>query len=222
MKYIVNEQNSCGQASLTEAQRNMFLGALGYEVTEEEQLQESVAHEVEQESHEDTDMPTLYEWDDSVFALDDEVFEMEGNLFLKAIELDNETKSHINESHAELFINQVAFDEMDYDLTDVYDYGDDIYIRMDEAYAMKEGDKKGDKSKDKPDDKPDYTTDARKGDKGHGKDKDDKGDYETGMRKGDKSNQKSKKGDKPDFTTDMRKGDKSKTHPGRKDFVKKK
>tara|TARA_R110002020_G_scaffold281534_5_gene497273 strand:- start:42361 stop:42894 length:534 start_codon:yes stop_codon:yes gene_type:complete len=61
---------------------------------------------------------------------------------------------------------------------------------------LQEGDKKGDKSKDKPEDKPDFTTDARKGDKGKGKDKDDK----------------------PDFTTDMRKGDKSKTKPGKKDF----
>ena len=61
---------------------------------------------------------------------------------------------------------------------------------------LSEGEKKGDKSKDKPEDKPDYTTDARKGDKGKGKDKDDK----------------------PDFTTDARKGDKSKTKPGKKDF----
>jgi hypothetical protein len=202
MKYIVNEQNSCGQASLTEAQRNEVLSALGYEVKEEEQLQESVAHEVEQETHEDTEMPTLYEWDDAVFALEEEVFEIDGNLFLRAIELDNETKSHINESHADLFINQVDFDETEYDLGDIYDYGDDIYIRMDEAYAMKEGDKKGDKSKDKPDDKPDYT---------------------TGMRKGDKSNMKKDADDKGDFETGQRKGDKSKTHAG-KDFedVKKK
>tara|TARA_R100001082_G_scaffold98437_1_gene66724 strand:- start:2186 stop:2854 length:669 start_codon:yes stop_codon:yes gene_type:complete len=222
MKYIINETNSCGQASLTEAQRNSVLQSLGYEV-EEETLEENQisfdelsARREEADAQDSEDMPTLYEWDDSVFALDDEVFEIDGNLFLKAIELDADIRMALDESHADLFINEVRFDEAEWSLGDIYDYGDEIFI------ALNEGDKKGDKSKDKPGDKPDYTTDARKGDKGKGKDKDDKGDFETGMRKGDKSNQKDKEGDKPDFTTDMRKGDKSKTHPGRKDFVKKK
>ena len=163
-------------------------------------------------------MPTLYEWDGSVFALDDEVFEIEGDLFLKAIELDSETRQNLDESHADLFINEVRFDESEFSLSDIYDYGTEIYIKLDEKKWS--GAKKGDKGKDKDDpDARDYERGGdRKGDEGAGKDKDDKGDYETGMRKGDKSNVKSKAGDKPDFTTDQRKGDKSKTHPGRKDF----
>ena len=212
MKYIVNENNTCGQASLTDDLRNMVLEGLGLspKQTASESINESVAPQEYVEDN--TDMPTLYEWDNSVFALDDEVYEIEGDLFLKAVELDSETRMGLDESHADLFINEVKFDDAPFSLGDIYDFGNEIFIKLDE------GDKKGDKSKDKPDDKADYTTDARKGDKGHGKDKDDKGDFETGMRKGDKSNQKDKAGDKPDFTTDQRKGDKSKTHPGRKDF----
>ncbi len=154
MKYLVNENNTCGQASLTDDLRNMVLEGMGYTVKKEEvseQINESVAPQAEVE--ENYDMPTLYEWDGSVFALDDEVFEIEGDLFLKAIELDSETRMSLDESHADLFINEVKFEETDFSLGDIYDYGDEIFIKLDEAYAMKEGDKKGDKSKDKPDDK---------------------------------------------------------------------
>jgi len=196
MKYIVNETNSCGQASLSDKERNFMLESLGYEVKEElvqeNQIPVDTLADQSAEVENDSEMPTLYEWDGSVFALDDEVFEIEGDLFLKAIELDGETKSMLDESHAELFINEVKFDEAGYTLGDIYDYGTEIYIKLDE------GKKKGDKSadKDKDDDKGDYETDARKGDKGHGKDKDDD----------------------PDYTTDARKGDKGKGHPGRKDY----
>jgi len=150
MKYLVNENNSCGQASLTDDLRNMVLEGMGYTVKKEEvseQINESVAPQAEVE--ENSDMPTLYEWDGSVFALDDEVFEIEGDLFLKAIELDSETRMSLDESHADLFINEVKFEQEDFSLGDIYDYGDEIFIKLDE------GKKKGDKSKDKPEDKPD-------------------------------------------------------------------
>lgn len=194
MKYIVNESNSCGQASLSDDLRNKVMESMGFapNKTEEapQQMNESVSPQAEVEDN--TDMPSLYEWDGAVFALDDEVFEIEGDLFLKAIELDNGTRMGLDESHSDLFINEVRFEESPFSLGDIYDFGDEIFIKLDE------GKKKGDKSADKDKD-------------------DDKGDFETGERKGDKSNEKSKKGDKPDFTTGARKGDKSKTHGG-KDF----
>ena len=197
MKYIVNETNSCGQASLSDKARNSMLESLGYEVKEElvqeNQIPVDTLADQSAEVENDSEMPTLYEWDGSVFALDDEVFEIEGDLFLKAIELDGETKSMLDESHAELFINEVKFDEAGYTLGDIYDYGKEIYIKLDE------GKKKGDKSADKDKD-------------------DDKGDFETGERKGDKSNDKKDDDDKGDFETGQRKGDKSKTHKG-KDFM---
>tara|TARA_R110000851_G_scaffold122928_1_gene252527 strand:+ start:250 stop:873 length:624 start_codon:yes stop_codon:yes gene_type:complete len=201
MKYIVNETNSCGQASLSDKARNSMLESLGYEVKEElvqeNQIPVDTLADQSAEVENDSEMPTLYEWDGSVFALDDEVFEIEGDLFLKAIELDGETKSKLDESHAELFINEVKFDEAGYTLGDIYDYGKEIYIKLDESYM--EGKKKGDKSADKDKD-------------------DDKGDFETGERKGDKSNVKKDADDKGDFETGQRKGDKSKTHKG-KDFM---
>ena len=195
MKYIINEDNRCGAASLSDDLRNQVLESMGYTPNTpkaSEQINESVAHETEVEDN--TDMPSLYQWDDAVFVLDEEVFEIEGDLFLKAIELDSGTRMSLDESHSDLFINEVRFEESPFSLGDIYDFGNEIFIKLDE------GKKKGDKSADKDKD-------------------DDKGDFETGERKGDKSNEKSKKGDKPDFTTGARKGDKSKTHKG-KDFEK--
>ena len=195
MKYIVNENNTCGAASISDAARNNLLESLGHAPNVEapaEAINESVS--APSEVADNDDMPSLYSWDDAVFALDEEVFEIEGDLFLKAIELDSGTCMMLGEAHAELFINEVRFEEAPFSLGDIYDFGNEIFIKLDE------GKKKGDKSADKDKD-------------------DDKGDFETGERKGDKSNEKSKKGDKPDFTTGARKGDKSKTHAG-KDFDK--
>jgi len=215
MKYILNENNTCGQATLSDAKRNALLESLGYAIQETQEEIAAPAEEVDTNEYVQQDAPALYEWDSSVFAMSDEVFEIEGDLFVVAEELDSETTAQLDESHADLFISDVTFEDSEFSLGDIYEMDGKVYVKLDE------GKKKGDKSKDKPEDKPDYTTDARKGDKGKGKDKDDEGDYETGERKGDESNVKSKKGDKPDFTTDQRKGDKSKTHPGRKDFEKK-
>tara|TARA_R110000824_G_scaffold192359_6_gene374482 strand:- start:997 stop:1611 length:615 start_codon:yes stop_codon:yes gene_type:complete len=198
MKYIVNETNSCGQASISDEARNNLLVSMGFapnqEMIKENQIPVDTIAAQSADAAEDTELPTLYEWDGSVFALDDEVFEIEGDLFLKAVELDGETKSHLDESHAELFINEVKFDETGFSLGDIYDYGTEIYIKLDE------GKKKGDKSADKEDD-------------------DDKGDFETGARKGDESDVKKDDDDKGDFETGARKGDDSKTHKG-KDFLK--
>ena len=195
MKYIVNENNSCGAASISDTARNNLLESLGHAPNVEapaEAINESVS--APSEVADNDDMPSLYSWDDAVFALDEEVFEIEGDLFLKAIELDSGTCMMLGEAHAELFINEVRFEEAPFSLGDIYDFGNEIFIKLDE------GKKKGDMSADKDKD-------------------DDKGDFETGERKGDKSNEKSKKGDKGDFTTGARKGDKSKTHAG-KDFDK--
>jgi len=216
MKYIINENNTCGAASLSDEKRNALLESLGYSIPVSDlEATAAPAEEVDTNEYVQQDAPALYEWDSSVFAMSDEVFEIEGDLFVVAEELDSETTAQLDESHADLFISDVTFEDSEFSLGDIYEMDGKVYVKLDE------GKKKGDKSKDKPEDKPDYTTDARKGDKGKGKDKDDEGDYETGERKGDESNVKSKKGDKPDFTTDQRKGDKSKTHPGRKDFEKK-
>lgn len=134
MKYIVNENNTCGQASLTDDLRNTVLESMGYTPKKEEaseQITESVTPQAEVE--ESSDMPTLYEWDGSVFALDDEVFEIEGDLFLKAIELDSETRMGLDESHKDLFINEVRFEESPFSLGDIYDFGKEIFIKLDEA-----------------------------------------------------------------------------------------
>jgi hypothetical protein len=199
MKYIVNENNSCGAASISDTARNNLLESLGHAPNVEapaEAINESVS--APSEVADNDDMPSLYSWDDAVFALDEEVFEIEGDLFLKAIELDSGTCMMLGEAHAELFINEVRFEEAPFSLGDIYDFGNEIFIKLDE------GKKKGDKSADKDKD-------------------DDKGDFETGARKGDKSKTHAGKDfDKDDEKGDPRafggkKGDKSKTHGG-KDF----
>ena len=163
MKYIVNENNTCGAASISDEARNNLLESLGHAPNVEapaEQINESVT--APSEAADTDDMPSLYSWDDAVFALDEEVFEIEGDLFLKAIELDSGTRMMLGEAHADLFINEVKFEEAPFSLGDIYDFGGEIFIKLDE------GKKKGDKSADKDKD-------------------DDKGDFETGERKGDKS-----------------------------------
>jgi len=197
MKYLINETNSCGQSSISDANRNSLLESLGYSIQETQAEIAAPAEEVDTNEYVQQDAPALYEWDSSFFAMTDEVFEIEGDLFVLAEELDGETTAQLDESHAELFINDVTFDSSEYSLGDVYEMDGKTYVKL------SEGKKKGDKSADKKDD-------------------DDKGDFETGERKGDESNEKSKKGDKPDFTTGARKGDKSKTKPGKLDFKKKK
>lgn len=155
MKYLINENNTCGQASLTESQRRSLLEQLGFinPQEEEEQITEAVeapeAVETEEVVAQEEDAaPALYEWDGSVFALDEEVFELEGELFVRAFELDGETTMGLDESHADLFVNEVSFDSDDYDLGDIYDFGDETFIKLDEAY-MKEKKMKDKKEMDK-------------------------------------------------------------------------
>ena len=207
MKYIVNEQNSCGQASLTESQRNSLLEQLGYAIP---QVHESVAPEVasqeELQGGEDA-RPALYEWDSSVFALDSEVYEIDGDLFLMAVELDEETRLGLDESHGDLFITDVNFDSGDFSLGDVYDMDDTSYIKLEGKKDT--GASKGDKGKDKDDPKAkDYENGGdRKGDdsKTHaGK------DFE---KNGNGNGDDDENGDPRAFGG--KKGDKSKTHAGR-------
>ena len=152
MKYLINENNTCGQASLTESQRRSLLEQLGFTTPqeEEEQITEAVeapeAVETEEVVAQEEDAaPALYEWDGSVFALDEEVFELEGELFVRAFELDGETTMGLDESHADLFVNEVSFDSDDYDLGDIYDFGDETFIKLDEAYMKEKKMKKDEK-----------------------------------------------------------------------------
>jgi hypothetical protein len=172
MKYIVNENNTCGAASISDEARNNLLESLGHAPNKLEEPVQAITESVTPQAvAEDTDdMPSLYSWDDTVFALDEEVFEIEGDLFLKALELDSGTRMMLGEAHADLFINEVKFEEAPFSLGDIYDFGGEIFIKLDE------GKKKGDKSADKDKD-------------------DDKGDFETGARKGDKSKTKPGKKD---------------------------
>jgi hypothetical protein len=155
MKYLINENNTCGQASLTESQRRSLLEQLGFTTPqeEEEQITEAVeapeAVETEEVVAQEEDAaPALYEWDGSVFALDEEVFELEGELFVRAFELDGETTMGLDESHADLFVNEVSFDSDDYNLGDIYDFGDETFIKLDEAYMKEKKMKKGEMKKD--------------------------------------------------------------------------
>lgn len=152
MKYLINENNTCGQASLTESQRRSLLEQLGFTnpQEEEEQITEAVeapeAVETEEVVAQEEDAaPALYEWDGSVFALDEEVFELEGELFVRAFELDGETTMGLDESHADLFVNEVSFDSDDYNLGDIYDFGDETFIKLDEAYMKEKKMKKEEK-----------------------------------------------------------------------------
>lgn len=166
MKYLINETNSCGMRSLDDASRNSLLESLGYSIPVADlEATAAPAEEVDSNEYVQQDAPALYEWDSSVFAMSDEVFEIEGDLFVLAEELDDNTTAQLDESHADLFINDVTFDSAEHSLGDVYEMDGKTYIKL------SEGKKKGDKSADKKDD-------------------DDKGDFESDERKGDKSKTK--------------------------------
>ena len=193
MKYLINETNSCGMRSISDANRNSLLESLGYSVAITDlEATAAPAEEVDSNEYVQQDAPALYEWDSSIFAMSDEVFEIEGDLFVLAEELDDDTAAKLDESHADLFINDVTFDSAEHSLGDVYEMDGKTYVKL------SEGKKKGDKSADK-------------------KKKGDKGDFETGERKGDKSNVKKDADDKGDFETGARKGDEDAEDDG-KDF----
>lgn len=152
--------------SLDDASRNSLLESLGYSIPVADlEATAAPAEEVDSNEYVQQDAPALYEWDSSVFAMSDEVFEIEGDLFVLAEELDDNTTAQLDESHADLFINDVTFDSAEHSLGDVYEMDGKTYIKL------SEGKKKGDKSADK-------------------KKKGDKGDFETDERKGDKSKTK--------------------------------
>ena len=135
MRYIVNENNTCGQASLTDELRNSLLESLGFvNPKSEENLTESVKT---QEPEVDETEVALYEWDGSIFAVEDEVYEIEGELFLRSFELDSDVAMEINESHYDMFVENVSFQDTEYILGDVYDYEDETFIKLNEAYSEK-------------------------------------------------------------------------------------
>ena len=135
MRYIVNENNTCGQASLTDELRNSLLESLGFvNPKPEENLTESV--ETQEPEVDETEV-SLYEWDGSIFAVEDEVYEIEGELFLRSFELDSDVAMEINESHYDMFVENVSFQDTEYILGDVYDYEDETFIKLNEAYSEK-------------------------------------------------------------------------------------
>ena len=130
MRYIVNENNTCGQASLTDELRNSLLESLGFvNPKPEENLTESVET---QELEVDETEVSLYEWDGSIFAVEDEVYEIEGELFLRSFELDSDVAMEINESHDDMFVENISFQDTEYTLGDVYDYEDETFIKLNE------------------------------------------------------------------------------------------
>ena len=131
MRYIVNENNTCGQASLTDELRNSLLESLGFVNPEpEENLTESV--ETQEPEVDETEV-SLYEWDGSIFSVEDEVYEIDGELFLRSFELDSDVAMEINESHEDMFVENVSFQNTEYTLGDVYDYEDETFIKLNEA-----------------------------------------------------------------------------------------
>ena len=162
--------------SISDANRNSLLESLGYSVAVSDlEATAAPAEEVDSNEYVQQDAPALYEWDSSVFAMSDEVFEIEGDLFVLAEELDDDTTAQLDESHADLFINDVTFDSAEHSLGDVYELDGKTYVKLSEGKKKDDDDKgdfetgerKGDESnvKSKKGDKPDFTTDQRKGDK---------------------------------------------------------
>jgi hypothetical protein len=89
-------------------------------------------HEEDDEDvkEEGMDIPALYAWDDAAFALHEDVFEMDDTLFVRVEELDSDLVGTLHEDYSDSFINSVSYEDEDYTLGDIFDYGDEIYVQL--------------------------------------------------------------------------------------------
>src|SRR5210317_999933 len=114
MKYILNESTT-GIQSLNDDVRKKLLEDLGYKIEEgTETLDESKkedSKEVIAESEKDfIEYTCLFEHEGNVYAILEDVYELEGDLFVEAIRLEDDAAS-LMEGHGDDFTNTVNFDD---------------------------------------------------------------------------------------------------------------
>ena len=146
MKYIINEDKNLGIQPLNDDLRQSFLESLGYSEKEKEVAEEAaeetseetpveavteskmVSRQVVQENEEPE--VTLYEWNGQYFRLEDDVYEVDNQLFVRVQEMTSEEAHKLTEGKDNAYTNWVAFDGNEYTLKEACDYDDDVYIKL--------------------------------------------------------------------------------------------
>lgn len=128
MKYILNESDT-GIKSLADDVRKKLLEDLGYKVEEEtetleEAKDEAPAEEVIAEGEEETlEYTCLFESEGNVYAILEDVYELDGELFVEAVMLEDEVAT-LKEGHGDDFTDTVNFDEAELFMEGAYEHDD--------------------------------------------------------------------------------------------------
>jgi hypothetical protein len=128
MKYILNESDT-GVKSLADDVRKKLLEDLGYKVEEEtetleEAKTEAPVEEVIAEGEEGTlEYTCLFESEGNVYAILEDVYELDGELFVEAVMLEDEVAT-LKEGHGDEFTDIVNFDEAELFMEGAYEHDD--------------------------------------------------------------------------------------------------
>ena len=133
MKYILNESDT-GIKSLADDVRKKLLEDLGYKVEEEtETLEEAKTEEVKDEAsveeviaegeEETLEYTCLFESEGNVYAILEDVYELDGELFVEAVMLEDEVAT-LKEGHGDDFTDTVNFDEAELFMEGAYEHDD--------------------------------------------------------------------------------------------------
>lgn len=147
MRYIINENNPIIR-DLSDETYKRLLEDLGYTQPEEGEPDEVIAESKEEtveeteetleENSDVTEYTTLYEANEEVHAVLEDVYEIEGELYVEAYVLEDQVQD-LKESNADEFSTEVSFNDTKYLLEDVFDLegSDCVYIRLKEAINPK-------------------------------------------------------------------------------------
>lgn len=145
MKYILNESDT-GIKSLADDVRKKLLEDLGYKTEEgaetleegktEKVKDEAATEEVIAEGEEETlEYTCLFESDGNVYAILEDVYELDGELFVEAVMIEDEVAT-LKEGHGEDFTDIVNFDDKELVLEGAYEHEDFqnvCFVKLQEA-----------------------------------------------------------------------------------------
>jgi hypothetical protein len=127
MKYILNESTT-GIQNLNDDVRKKLLEDLGYKIEERtktlDESKKEDSKEVIAESEKDSiEYTCLFEHEGNVYAILEDVYELEGDLFVEAIMLEDDAAS-LMEGHGDHFTNTVNFDDSELVMEGAYEHDD--------------------------------------------------------------------------------------------------
>lgn len=144
MRYIINENNNGIPKALDDQVLRSLLESMGY-IMPEEETEESTAFlsegmELEDEYDCDT-YSMLFEHNQEVFAVLEDVYEFENELFVEAVALEDEADV-LRESNGDEFEDSVIFGDGEYLLEGIYELDgyENFFIRLEEARGPVESD----------------------------------------------------------------------------------